>query len=218
MNGLGFDKVSSILCLGAHPDDIEIGCGATLLQLLDSHLDVTVHWHVFSGASKRKQEAIEGASRFLAGAADQHVYVHPFRDSFFPEAWADIKRSFADLQSLDPDIVFTHRLEDRHQDHRVLAELTWNAFRNHSILEYEIPKYEADLATPNAYVGFDESICERKINHLVTAHASQAEKPWFRPELFRGLMSLRAIESGSGHRFAEAFHCRKLRLNFTSSA
>ena len=125
-----------------------------------------------------------------------------------------MKRSFETLKQLNPDLIFTHRLEDRHQDHRVISELTWNGFRNHSILEYEIPKYEGDLGSPNVYVGFDESICERKIRYLVDSHKTQAAKPWFRTDLFRSLMCLRSIESGTGCEFAEGFYCRKMNLSF----
>lgn len=214
MTPIGFEKISSVLCLGAHPDDIEIGCGGTILKLLAANPNVKVHWHVFSGSATRTQEAISGANLFLAKATKSQVTTSQFPDSFFPAHWQAIKDSFADLKSLDPELIFTHRLEDRHQDHRVISELTWNGFRDHCILEYEIPKFEGDLASPNIYVGFDESICETKIGYLIDAHQTQAEKPWFRPDVFRSLMCLRSIESGTGCDFAEGFYCRKLNLSF----
>ena len=214
MTPIGFKDISSVLCLGAHPDDIEIGCGGAILKLIEANPHVSIRWHVFSGSEQRRQEAIEGANLFLSDVREKQITTSQFPDSFFPANWQEIKQSFDDLKSLSPDLIFTHRLEDRHQDHRVISELTWNGFRNHTILEYEIPKYEADLATPNVYVGFDESICERKIRYLVDAHKTQAAKPWFRPNVFRSLMCVRSIESSTGCDYAEGFYSRKLNLSF----
>jgi len=202
-----------ILCLGAHADDLEIGCGGTLLKLLAEQKHVSVHWIVFSGSAARATEARHSADEFLRDAAATDVQILSFRDSFFPYAGAEIKEVFAKLaSSLSPDLIFTHRREDLHQDHRTLADLTWCAFRDHWILEYEIPKYEGDLGSPNVYVPLDAEVVDRKIGTLSAAFPSQHEKPWFSPETFYSLLRIRGLECNSPSRFAEAFHCRKLIL------
>jgi len=203
----------TILCLGAHADDIEIGCGGTLLKLLAEHERVSVHWIVFSGSAARAAEARHSANEFLRDATATDVQILSFRDSFFPHVGAEIKEMFAKLAgSLSPDLIFTHRREDLHQDHRTLAELTWCAFRDHCILEYEIPKYEGDLGSPNVFVPLDAEVAERKIATLWAAFPSQHEKPWFLPETFSSLLRIRGLECNSPSMFAEAFHCRKLVL------
>lgn len=201
----------TILCLGAHADDIEIGCGGTLLKLLAEHRGVAVHWIVFSGTGERADEAAASAAEFLRDAKERHVKIHAFRDSFFPAAWQDIKEVFAELgTAVAPDVIFTHRREDLHQDHRTLAELTWCTFRNHRILEYEIPKYEGDLGSPNLYAMLDEEVGRRKVDALLGSFKSQHEKPWFSKETFYALMRLRGLECNSPSKLAEAFHCRKM--------
>jgi LmbE family N-acetylglucosaminyl deacetylase len=204
--------METILVIGAHPDDIEIGCGGTLLRLLSEH-EVDVHWFVLSGNQERKQEALTSATRFLDGARSHQIAVEDFRDAFFPASYTEIKERFLALrEEVDPDVIFTHRCEDRHQDHRLVAELTWNTFRDQLILEYEIPKYEGDLGRPNIYVPIEKKHCEAKVATIVESYESQSSKKWFCAETFWALMRLRAIEANSETRFAEAFHCRKLVL------
>jgi LmbE family N-acetylglucosaminyl deacetylase len=201
----------TVLCLGAHADDIEIGCGGTLLALLASRPQTVVHWVVFSGApGPRELEARESAKRFLRDAGGRHVAVHGFRDGFFPDEHTGIKERFETLKAaVSPDVVFTHYGADRHQDHRVIAELTWNTFRDHLILEYEIPKYDGDLGRPNVYMPLDETVVGAKVTHLLEAFPSQRAKHWFTEDLFRGLLRVRGVEAGGAARYAEAFHTRK---------
>ena len=202
-----------ILCLGAHSDDIEIGCGATILSILASSPRHRVHWVVLSASPQRAKEARRSAALFLKKAEDRTVIVHDFRDGFFPYQGAEIKEAFEDLKRMvQPDLIFTHYHADRHQDHRLVSDLTWNTFRNHLVLEYEIPKYDADLGRPNAYYPVDEATCRRKMKYLHTAFASQRDKHWFDEETFRGLMRIRGLESVAARGYAEAFHSRKLVL------
>jgi LmbE family N-acetylglucosaminyl deacetylase len=206
-----FDKLHTILCLGAHSDDIEIGCGGTLLSLLADRRDLEIHWVVFSGNDSRSDEAKSSAEAMLKSAAKSNIVLHRFRDTCFPFVGAEIKECFIKLQQeVQPDLIFTHRREDLHQDHRLLAELTWNAFRNHLILEYEIAKYEGDLGAPNFFVPLAESIAREKIRHLLTHFPSQREKHWFNAGVFEAVLRLRAVESNAKSGFAEAFHCRKI--------
>lgn len=205
------NDVRSILCLGAHADDIEIGCGGTILKLLEQHPQASVHWVVLSGDHVRKAEAQISAERFLAAAHHRDVFVEEFRDRYFPAQYESIKEYIHELTAqVQPDVVFTHRREDLHQDHRLVAELTWNAFRNHLIFEYEIPKYEGDLGQPNVFVPLSEEICERKIDTIYDAFASQRDKPWFTKETFRSLLRLRGLECQAPSGCAEALYCRKL--------
>lgn len=212
MLGLGQDQaISRVLCLGAHSDDIEIGAGGTLLRMLQANPDLTVYWVVFSASPERAREAKASAEAFLTGATEHQVVVKDFRDGFFPYLGMQIKEYFEELkQAFVPDLVFTHYRNDLHQDHRLLAELTWNTWRNHQILEYEIPKYEGDLGHPNLYVHMDEAICRRKIQILQESFTTQRSKQWFTAETFSSLMHLRGIESNAPGAYAEAFHCRKL--------
>ena len=208
---LNFRDLHSILCLGAHADDLEIGCGGTVLRALAENPGLRVHWVVFSGAGQRAGEAQASAERFLERAADRQIVIRQFRDSFFPYEGEAIKEFMHELgRETQPDLVFTHGKSDLHQDHRLLADLTWNVFRNHLILEYEIPKYEGDLGHPNFYVPLDAAVCSAKIDYLCSAFPTQTEKPWFTPDTFRALLRLRGLECHSPSRFAEAFTCRKL--------
>jgi LmbE family N-acetylglucosaminyl deacetylase len=210
---LGLDKVGSILCLGAHADDIEIGCGGMLLKLARDKPDVNVRWVVFSGEGRRAREARDAARGFLQGLTRSRVSVNDFRDGFFPHDWKQIKLCFERLKTtFEPDVVLTHYRDDRHQDHRVLSDLTWNTFRRHLILEYEIPKYDGDLGSPNVFVHLDPEICRTKADLASRSFKSQSEKHWFTAETFMGLMRLRGMECGSPTRYAEAFYCRKLVL------
>lgn len=202
-----------VLFLGAHSDDIEIGCGGTILRIREQIPDARIHWVVFSAVDERRDELRASALRFLGEKGLERVHSFEFRDGFFPWEGERIKETFETLRGdLDPDLIFTHHLPDRHQDHRLVAELTWNTWRDHVVLEYEVPKYEGDLGQPNLYVPLGTEHAEGKIEILNVAYGTQLTKPWFDAETFRSLMRLRGVESRT--RFAEAFHARKLRLGF----
>jgi LmbE family N-acetylglucosaminyl deacetylase len=205
--------IRQILCLGAHSDDIEIGCGGTLLKLTQTFPDACVDWIVFSGADDRVQEAKVSAEAFLEQARRKNIVVKNFRDGFFPYDGAEIKRYFEQLkQQLSPDLIFTHCRHDLHQDHRVIAELTWNTFRDHCILEYEIPKYDGDLRSPNVFVHLSKSLSDQKVDYLLRHFGTQANKHWFTEELFLSLLRIRGIESRAPEFYAEAFYGRKIVL------
>jgi LmbE family N-acetylglucosaminyl deacetylase len=200
-----------VLCLGAHSDDIEIGCGGSILEMLRHSRNLDFHWVVFSSGHQRTQEARDSAGLFLKGAAGKNVVVHDFRNGYFPTVMADIKDYFEELKKeISPDLIFTHTRHDLHQDHRVLNQLTWNTWRNNLILEYEIPKYDGDLGTPNFYVPFDEKVGARKVKYLMECFGTQRDKHWFTPDTFHGLMRIRGLEVNSPGRFAEGFYARKL--------
>jgi LmbE family N-acetylglucosaminyl deacetylase len=200
-----------LLCLGAHSDDIEIGCGGTLLRLLSEHPGCEVHWVVMSANPPRALEARASADAFLDTAGRKTVIVKDFKESFFPYVGAEIKIFFEELKGMvKPDVIFSHRLHDRHQDHRIIAEFTWNTFRDHLILEYEIAKYEGDLGQPNIFVPLARAVAERKVELLIKHFASQATRTWFRPATFQGLMSIRGVECNADEGYAEAFHASKL--------
>ena len=203
----------SVLCLGAHSDDIEIGVGATLLSLLDRGVRLEVHWCVLSGAGEREHEAKASAAEFLSEAASARIEVMPFRDGFFPEQGEQIKSWFELLKErVDPDVILTHRADDAHQDHRQVCRLAWNTFRDHFILEYEIPKWDGDLGTPNVYMPVSARALERKIDLLISHFGSQRSKQWFDRETFLALARLRGMECRAPERYAEAFFARKLAL------
>ncbi len=203
--------LSHVLCLGAHADDIEIGCGGTILALLEANPSLAVTWVVFSAAGTRVEEARQSAERFLCAANRRDLRFQQFRDGFFPHSGAQIKEVFEELKaSTAPDVVFTHYRHDLHQDHRVLSELAWNTFRNHLILEYEIPKYDGDLGVPNLFMPLDEGHCRQKVDILMQCFKSQASKRWFNEEVFRSVLCLRGMECNAPSRYAEAFHARKL--------
>jgi LmbE family N-acetylglucosaminyl deacetylase len=210
----GFEK---ILCLGAHSDDIEIGCGATICEIVEANPRVHVTWVVFSAQGERDREARSGAKRFLGRKAHSEIIVQKFRDGFFPSQTAEIKEFFETIKTrVDPDVVFTHYRDDRHQDHRVLSDLAWNTFRNHLILEYEIPKYDGDLGTPNLYVPVEEKVARRKARELCAIFQTQSNHHWFTEDLFTGLMRIRGVECCSRTGFAEAFYSRKAVLSPTN--
>ncbi|MFI4869033.1 MAG: PIG-L deacetylase family protein [Steroidobacterales bacterium] len=206
-------KSLHILAIGAHCDDIDIGCGGAMLSLLERHRAADVTWVVMGSNPVRERELRASAKRFLRRARNVRVIVHKFRDGFFPAHFAAIKEVFESLKQLpDPDLVFSHHRADLHQDHRVVAELTWNTFRNHLILEYEIPKYEGDLTTPSAYVSLTRAQVERKISILWSSYATQRAKRWFTDDTFRAMMRLRGLESGAESGWAEGFHVSKFLL------
>ena len=201
----------NILCLGAHPDDIEIGCGGTILRLIEEIPGAQFYWAVFSGDEKRRKEACESARVFIKKAKAKKIDVQDFRESYFPFVGAQIKDYFERLgKEFSPDIVFTHCSSDAHQDHRLISSLTWNTFRDHFILEYEVPKYDGDLGTPNLYVYLNESQVERKIGFLCDVFQTQKKKQWFDEETFRSILRIRGVESNSPSKYAEAFYCRKI--------
>ena len=217
MHDFHFDDIRSILCLGAHADDLEIGCGGTLLKILANHPGIDVHWVVFSASESRAHEATASAERFMELSGQKQVTLRDYRDSFFPAFYGSIKEYFEQIKDeVRPDLIFTHRREDMHQDHRVIAELTWCAYRDHLILEYEIPKYEGDLGTPNFFVPLEESVCRHKIKTIMECFKSQREKRWFSADTYWALLRLRGLECNSPTRFAEAFYCRKMRVSWHS--
>jgi LmbE family N-acetylglucosaminyl deacetylase len=201
-----------VLCLGAHSDDIEIGCGGTLLRFKRTFPSLKFHWVVFSAPGVRGQEARTAAELFTAGCEKETVF-KDYRDGFLPYVGGEVKDSFEDIKRrVNPDIIFTHWQGDAHQDHRLLSELTWNTFRDHLILEYEVPKYDGDMGRPNLFVPLEAPLYEQKVDCLFEAFRSQHTKRWFDRETFLGLMRLRGMESNSSSGYAEAFYCRKLVL------
>jgi LmbE family N-acetylglucosaminyl deacetylase len=203
----------SVLCLGAHSDDIEIGSGGTLLGWLEQGIRLDVHWCVLSGINERGTEARASATDFLAAAEDRSVEIMDFRDGFFPEQSEQIKVWFESLKGrVNPDVILTHRHDDAHQDHREVSRLVWNTFRDHLVLEYEIPKWDGDMARPNLYMPVSAAIMQRKVDLLMAHFGSQRSKQWFDPETFLGLARLRGMECRASERFAEAFVARKLSL------
>jgi len=200
-----------VLCLGAHSDDIEIGCGGTLLRLLAERPGSTVDWVVLSADAEREREARASAAEFLVDAKSSQVWVERFKESFFPAVWPEVKDFFERLRrATSPDLILCHHQRDRHQDHRVVAELAWNTFLNHLIWEYEIPKYEGDLGQPNLFVPLSRAQADRKVELLMKHFATQTSRAWFRPDTFHGLMSVRGVECAAAEARAEAFHAPKL--------
>jgi LmbE family N-acetylglucosaminyl deacetylase len=203
----------SVLCLGAHSDDIEIGVGATLLTMIERGVHMKVHWCVLSGVGDREQEARRSAADFLSGAAQANIEILSFKDGFFPQQGERVKSWFEELKMrVNPDVILTHRRDDAHQDHREVCRLTWNTFRDHCILEYEVPKWDGDLGQPNVYVPIGADTIKRKIDLLTMHFGSQRSKHWFDIEIFRGLARLRGMECRAPENYAEALFARKLTL------
>lgn len=199
-----------LLCLGAHSDDLEIGCGATLLEWLAAYPGVEVTWVVLSACGERAGEAERSAAELLAPASRRRIVLQRLPDGQFPAHFAQAKQAFEALKGeVEPDVIFSHRLEDRHQDHRLVAELTWQTWRSHLILEYEVPKYDGDLGQPNLFVPVSAHSGERKVEHLMRHFASQRSRDWFVPRTFLGLMHLRGVECRAPSGLAEAHHLRK---------
>ncbi|OYR15857.1 PIG-L deacetylase family protein [Brucella thiophenivorans] len=208
-----FGRPLNILCLGAHSDDIEIGCGGTLLNLIEMGTSLHIDWCVLSGGDQRRAEAEASARDFLRGATSSSIHLAEFEDSYFPAQSRIIKEWLIAQRSRgQPDIVFTHQRQDAHQDHRTVNELTWNIFRDQLILEYEIPKWDGDLGRPNAYVAIPSTILERKIELLMQHFGTQCSKDWFDTETFRGLSRLRGMECRAAEAYAEAFYASKIRI------
>jgi LmbE family N-acetylglucosaminyl deacetylase len=208
------DKELSVLCLGAHSDDIEIGCGATILGWIDRRVKLNVHWCVLSAIGARADEAAASAEAYLRGANSQKIELGDLKDGYFPYQGAKLKDRFELLkQQVKPDIVFTHRKDDAHQDHREVSKLTWNSFRDHVILEYEIPKWDGDIGQPNLYQPVRKNILERKVDLLLTHFGTQRSKDWFDANTFLGLARLRGMECRAPEMLAEAFFVKKLTLD-----
>jgi LmbE family N-acetylglucosaminyl deacetylase len=212
----GRPGLTHVLALGSHSDDIEIGCGATLLALTRAQPEVEVTWVVLGAHGTREREARASAKAFLGAASRSEVVVYGFRDGYFPYIGGKVKDVFEELKGrLDPEVIFTHTRNDLHQDHRLVCELTWNTWRNHLILEYEIPKYDGDLGAPNVFVPVSEELAREKARLIAEVFASQQEKHWFEEGLFVGLMRIRGMEVSSPSGYAEAFVGRKLSLPVT---
>ncbi|MGA8753745.1 PIG-L deacetylase family protein [Candidatus Deferrimicrobium sp.] len=209
----GAGQALRILCLGAHSDDMEIGCGGTILRLLSEQDDAEVHWVVLGSGGKRGSEAVKSAKKFLADARKRKIIVKNFEDGFFPYRGGEIKTFFEKLKKeVSPDLIFTHYRHDLHQDHRLVSELTWNTYRDHFILEYEVIKYDGDLGTPNFFVPLSDAICREKVGYIMESFPSQRGKDWFTPDAFFSILRVRGIESRAPEKYAEGFYCRKLIL------
>lgn len=207
---LNNNRELNILCLGAHSDDIEIGCGGTILRMLENYKNTRVTWIVFSSEPPRDKEARQSANLFLTDAIDKKIIIENYRNGYFPYIGVELKNYFESVKAnIYPDLVFTHCRTDLHQDHRLVSELTWNVFRNNLIYEYEIPKYDGDLGSPNVFVPIDNAICKRKINNIIKCFKSQSNKHWFAKDLFLSTLRIRGMECASPTNYAEAFYSRK---------
>ena len=202
--------VRRVLAIGCHADDVEIGCGGTLLALTRSRPDIEVTWVVLGADGERAAEARTSAEGFLESARAAEVVLHGFRDAYMPYYGESVKEAFEDLKRVEPDLVLTHTRADLHQDHRLACELTWNTFRDHLVLEYEIPKVDGDLGTPNLFVPVSEELAREKADRLLASFGSQRDKHWFDAEVFLGLMRIRGMECRSASGYAEAFFARKV--------
>ena len=212
LNLAGEAAAPHILCLGCHSDDIEIGCGGTILRLGQQYPRSVFHWVVFSAIGARGYEA-RNAARLFAGDRLRGPLLKEFRDGFMPYEGARVKEVFEEeLKGISPDLIFTHYRRDAHQDHRLLAELTWNSFRDHLILEYEIPKYDGDIGRPTVFVPLEMELCQKKVQYLMQTFQSQHQKRWFQQDTFLSLMRLRGMECNAPSGYAEAFYCSKLVL------
>jgi len=200
-----------ILCIGAHCDDIEIGCGGTVLSIQRRYPSCRIHWLVLTSAPDRRREAAVARKSFVSAAARGNAWFGELPDGFLPAHFENVKTRFEDVKrTVEPDLVLTHHGRDRHQDHSLISEMTWQTFRNHMIWEYEIPKYDGDLSTPNMYVPLPAAFASRKVDQIMRAFPSQTGKTWFSAENLMAMMRLRGLESRSSGGYAEAFHCRKL--------
>ena len=213
MISCNLNRVKRVLCLGAHSDDIEIGCGGTVLRMIEQSKGIEFYWLVLCANPERTMEASRSANAFLARAGKKTIVIKSFKDGFLPYLGSPVKECFEQLKKVfTPDVIFTHCRHDLHQDHRLVCELTWNTFRDHLILEYEIPKYDADLRSPNFFVPLSDAQARKKVNNLMRYFTTQRNKRWFREELFYGLMWLRSTEAASPTPCSEAFYCRKILL------
>lgn len=205
------DKPKEFLFIGAHCDDIEIGCGGVVLRLIKEYPKAFFRWIVLSSTEQRAAEALISSDLFLAATSNKEVLINNFRNGYLPYIGAEIKDYFERIKkTVNPDVIFTHYGQDYHQDHRILSELTWNTFRNHFILEYEIPKYDGGLNSPNIFFPLTQSESQKKVDILLQCFTSErSSKNWFTKETFQGLMRLRGVECNAPSGYAEAFYCRK---------
>lgn len=202
-----------VICLGAHSDDIEIGCAGTVMKLLEKYPRLAIHWIVLGANNEqRAAEARASAEALLTPVKNKTVTIKGFRDSYFPYIGGKIKEYFETLKDIQPDLILTHTRHDLHQDHRLVCELTHNTFRGHLVFEYEVPKYDGDLGAPNLFVRLERDVCLRKVHHLKEHFGSQEDRHWFDDETFWATLRLRGIESKSASGYAEAFYCRKVML------
>jgi len=199
-----------ILALGAHCDDIEIGCGGTMLRLAAERPDLEVLWVVLASSPERAAEARASAAEFLAGFHRWRLVVHEFRDGYLPYTGAEVKDAFEALKDYAPDIIFTHHREDRHQDHRLVSDLTWNTWRSHLVLEYEVPKYDGDFGSPNVFAPLPSAVLDRKIDLILAHFPTQANKHWLGRDLLRAVARIRGMECVAPEQLAEAFYSRKV--------
>jgi len=207
---VGSKRALEVLCLGCHSDDIEIGCGGVILRLAEQYPDCNFHWVVFSAIGVRETEARRAAELF-AGSRVKTLLLKTFQDGFMPYVGAEVKTIFEkELKQINPSLIFTHNGKDAHQDHRLVSELTWNTFRNHLILEYEIPKYDGDMGQPRVFVPLETDVYQKKVRYIMDTFQSQRTKPWFQQDTFLSLMRLRGMECNAPSGYAEAFYCRKL--------
>lgn len=201
-----------VVALGAHPDDIEIGCGGSLLRLAESVPDLTAEFVVASGEPSRVEEARHAAELFLPGC-DVGVRAGDLPDGQFPAYWGDAKRLLEETaRGRRADIVLAPCRGDAHQDHRTLAEIVPTVWRDHLVLSYEIPKWDGDLGRPSLYVPLSQELMREKVRRLHKAFPSQASREWFDDEVFLGLARLRGMECRS--RYAEAFTTAKATLTW----
>lgn len=209
---LDLSRVRRVLCIGAHSDDIEIGAGGLIARLAAENPAIEFRWVVFGCAdSARRDEAAKAAKLFVPNIDERSLSLHAFRDGFFEYQGERLKEHFEKLKSdFEPDLILTHHDDDRHQDHRLVSRLTWNTWRNHAILEYEIMKYDGDLGRPNVFVPLSKEAAERKIANLFAAFATQTKRQWFTEDVFRSLLRLRGVECNAPSGYAEAFHARKI--------
>jgi LmbE family N-acetylglucosaminyl deacetylase len=209
----GASGALEILCLGSHSDDIEIGCGGTILRLAEQYPGAVFHWVVFSAVGVRAAEAQRAAELFAGPTGLRGPLLKTFPDGFMPFRGAEVKTVFEELKpTISPDVIFTHNRNDAHQDHRLIAELTWNTYRDHLILEYEIPKYDGDMGQPSVFVPLQAEVCKKKVRYVMEAFQSQRSRRWFEEDTFLSLMRLRGMECNAPSGYAEAFYCRKLVL------
>jgi LmbE family N-acetylglucosaminyl deacetylase len=205
-----FDRLE-VLCIGAHCDDIEIGCGGTLLALQRQYPRLRIPWLVLTSDPARRREALRSSEDLISSRARGQVLVHDLPDGRLPAHFEQVKSRIAEASAaVNPDWVLSHHGADRHQDHALVSAITWQIFRDHLIWEYEIPKYDADLGSPNAYVPLPPDVAQQKAESIMHAFATQRDKSWFKSENLLALMRLRGLECRAGSGFAEAFHCRKL--------
>lgn len=217
MRGVSLAGIRRVLCLGAHCDDIEIGCGGTVLRLAAETSDLDVRWVVFTSNAGRSKEGRAAAERFLRAVGRKRIQIHRYRDGFLPGRIDAVKEEFERLKrEFAPDLVLTHHRRDAHQDHRTIAELTWNTYRDHLILEYEIPKYDGDFGSPNVLVPLDEAIAHDKVHHIMECFKSQQAKPWFSRELFVAVLRIRGMEANAPSGYAEGFYSTKLVVEVAS--